>query len=190
LSEAALIEKARAGDRDSFSQLVERNGRGVYGAIYHLLRNPEDSQDVFQEACLKAFGAITRFKSGLPFYPWLLRIGVNSAYSRLERGNVERRVRKEAAQAIREEGRHQAHGEEGLQALIGRERKEALVRALGQLPERARAILYLRYFEDMRVKDIAQTLDLNEGLVSVTIFRAKEYLRNLLEHRLGDEESR
>src|SRR5437867_5914624 len=79
--EAGLVAAAQGGDQTAFGEIVRRYQRAVYRVAYGLTRNPSDADDLAQEAFVRAYQAIARFRVGEPLYPWLSRITVNLAYS-------------------------------------------------------------------------------------------------------------
>src|SRR5574341_744568 len=81
--EATLVQKTLEGDRESFGALVRRYQRLVFRVIGGFLRNPADVEDVAQETFLKAFAALSTFRPGAPFAPWLIRIATRASYDRL-----------------------------------------------------------------------------------------------------------
>ena len=77
--ESALVEKARAGDAQAFTELVNHYERKIYRLAKHITQNDEDAEDVLQEAFLKAYEHLDGFKGDSKFYTWIVRIAVNEA---------------------------------------------------------------------------------------------------------------
>src|SRR5512135_498845 len=88
LSDAEIVRQVRMGDPDSFGELVRRTQRQGYRLARRITRNHEDADDVLQDAYVKAFGALDRFRENQPFGPWFYTIVARTALSRLRAGKV------------------------------------------------------------------------------------------------------
>ena len=84
-SEMALVQAAKKGDLEAFSELVKRYDRNVFRIAQHITHNEEDAQDVVQDAFLKAYQNLEQFQGNSKFYTWLVRIAVNEALMRLRK---------------------------------------------------------------------------------------------------------
>src|SRR5258707_4954861 len=84
-SEMALVQAAKKGDLEAFSELVKRYDRNIFRIAQHITHNEEDAQDVVQEAFLKAYRNLQQFQGNSKFYTWLVRIAVNEALMKLRR---------------------------------------------------------------------------------------------------------
>ncbi len=167
MDEAALIRRAKAGDRDAFGALAARWQDSVYRVVRGVLGDPAESEDVTQEAFLRAFEAIGRFRGESGFFTWLYRIAVNAALRARERKRptVAEVPEPEAPAA-------EPHEEDGPTLAT-------LERLLRQLPGDYRAIVVLRDIEALSYADIAETLELPMGTVMSRLFRARAELRAL-----------
>jgi RNA polymerase sigma-70 factor (ECF subfamily) len=81
-----VIERAQAGDRAAFEELVHRYDRDVLRLALNLLHSPEDARDVYQETFLKIYRNLHRFRSECSFYTWIYRIVTNVCLDHLRRG--------------------------------------------------------------------------------------------------------
>jgi RNA polymerase sigma factor (sigma-70 family) len=169
--DADVIAGVIAGDRDLFRVLVARYGvlakrtAVLYGAA-------DDADDVVQEAFVAAYRALPRFRTGEPFRPWLLRIVVNRSR------NVVRARNRAQTLADRMATWHHGvmEGDPSLEALSS-ERRDALVRALGDLRPPDREILVVRFLLDLSEADAARMLKLPKGTVKSRTARALQRLR-------------
>ncbi|MGZ4841763.1 MAG: sigma-70 family RNA polymerase sigma factor, partial [Candidatus Angelobacter sp.] len=91
-SEMALVQAAKKGDLEAFSELVRRYDRNVFRIAQHITHNEEDAQDVVQDAFLKAYQNLEQFQGNSKFYTWLVRIAVNEALMRLRKRRNDRTV--------------------------------------------------------------------------------------------------
>lgn len=78
MTEEALIERARSGDRDAFCELVERYGRRIHALALHFTGNPAEAEDLSQDAWLKAYRSMPTFRGDSSFYTWVRRIAINA----------------------------------------------------------------------------------------------------------------
>src|SRR5436309_13705658 len=91
-SEMALVQAAKKGDLEAFSELVRRYDRNVFRIAQHITHNEEDAQEVVQDAFLKAYQNLEQFQGNSKFYTWLVRIAVNEALMRLRKRRNDRTV--------------------------------------------------------------------------------------------------
>ena len=153
IDDAAAIARARGGDLDAYAVLVARYTVRAHRAAF-LLGAGEESDDVVQEAFVKAFRHLSRFRAGEPFAPWLLRIVAN------ETRNVTRSRRRRAALALRIPSAELPSVAAGgpVDEALAAERRAWLVAAVNGLPDRERQVLVCRYFLDLSVAETAQVL--------------------------------
>src|SRR6476659_7343891 len=116
--ENELVERARRGDAAAYEELVRLHEHVAYRTALVFSASPADAQDAAQEALLKAWWALPRFRAGAPFRPWLLAIVANEARSRVRAGA--RRVRREERSAALEPSPASVGPEA---AVLGRERQ-------------------------------------------------------------------
>src|SRR5260370_21175231 len=81
--ELSLVQSAKAGDLEAFSELVNRYDRNVFRIAQHITHNEEDAQDVVQDAFLKAYQNLGQFQGNSKFYTWVVRIADNEALMKL-----------------------------------------------------------------------------------------------------------
>ena len=175
IDDAEAIARARGGDLDACTVLVARYTLRAHRAAF-LLGAGEESDDVVQEAFVKAFLHLSRFRVGEPFGPWLLRIVAN------ETKNLSRSQRRRAALALRlrttESGDSTTDGP--VDEVLAAERRARLVAVVSGLPDRERQALVCRYFLDLSEAETAQVLGWPLGSVKSRTSRALNRLRGLL----------
>jgi len=175
-SDQALVERVQQGDRSAFDMLVVRYQHKVVKLIMRYVRDQAEAQDVAQEAFIKAYRAIPRFRGDSAFYTWLYRIAINTAKNWL----VARKRRPptsdiDAADAeqydlesrLKEQGTPENE-------LLREEIKSTVFNAIADLPDDLRTAIMLRELEGMSYEDIAVTMDCPIGTVRSRIFRARE----------------
>lgn len=181
LDETELVEQAKAGDLDAFEHLVVLHQRAALQVAY-VIAGP-DAEDAAQEAFVKAFRALGRFRSGSPFRPWLLRIVANEA--RNQRRGAARRAGLALRLAERPAGVERSPEEAALGA-IGR---AELVRAVSALPERDRLTLAYRYFAGLSEAEMATAMSCRPGTVKSRLTRALARLRQALPDQTATQSS-
>ena len=177
-SEADLVDRARRGDGDAYDQLVRAHQDIAFRTAWLVSGSSADAEDAAQEAFVKAWRALGRFRQGAPFRPWLLAIVANEARNR--RRSAGRRAAL-ALRAIQEPSGEAAPSPEAV--LLAGERREELTAALNRLPEHDREALTCRYFLDLSEAETAAALGVRPGTVKSRLSRALERLRA----ELGEE---
>jgi RNA polymerase sigma-70 factor (ECF subfamily) len=172
--DAEVIARVVAGDRDQFRTLVVR-----YGALAKrtavLCGAGADADDVVQEAFVAAYRALPRFREGVSFRPWLIRIVVNRSH------NAVRSRQRAKALADRATPWHNGvFDDDPAVGALSAERRGVLVGALGRLRPPDREILVMRYLLDLSEADTATALRLPKGTVKSRTARALERLRRAL----------
>lgn len=178
---AALVSASRRGDRQAFEELVRVTTADTYTLAYRLTGNEEDARDVVQEAYLRAFRSIRRFRGDAQFTTWLYRITANCSSTLLAR-----RARQRAEPLdddapvvdlrVDHDPEHRAAAAEERARVAG---------ALAGLPWRLRQVVVLRDIYDLAHRDIAAELDISEAAAKVRLHRARRRLRESLDVGVG-----
>ena len=183
-SEAALIERVAAGDTEAFYELVRPCERALFLAARGVVGNDADAEEIAQEAVLKAFSNLRRFRGESKFSTWLIQIALNEARMRLRK---ERRTLHESLeQPLREdEGDYVPRDfadwrEIPLEALQRKELRDALARAIASLAPKYREVLILRDVEHLSIADTATVLGITEVSVKTRLLRARLQVRDAL----------
>ncbi|MGZ5349844.1 MAG: RNA polymerase sigma factor [Actinomycetota bacterium] len=178
LDDHELVARARDGDADAFGALVARHQRAAFRVAWLIARDPGEAEDAVQEAFVKAWRAMPRFRADAPFRPWILRIVSNEARNRAR--SARRRdalVLREAAAAGAGDAAPSPEA-----AALSRDEAEALTRALDRLPERDRMVIAYRWLFDLSEAETAEILGVRLGTVKSRLSRALRRLRE----ELGD----
>jgi len=177
--EAALVQRARDGDRRAFDRLVAIHLPQVWATVWRVLRHREDSEDVVQEVFVTAHRALPSFRGDAKLSTWLHRIAVTRALNHVEKS--EEKLRRasdpfdpEAANLPRAIG-------SPLRALEAKELMRRLADCLEKLPVAWRAVLALRDVEDNSYEQIAETLRVELGTVRSRLARARASLKDCVE---------
>jgi RNA polymerase sigma factor (sigma-70 family) len=172
LDESELVARARRGDAGAYEELVHAYQGIALRTAYMLAGNAADAEEAAQDAFVKAYRALWRFRAGAPFKPWLLRIVANEARNR--RRAAGRRAGL-ALRAAQEPSGEAAPSPEA--ALLSAERRAELLAALNRLDERDREALACRYLLDLSEAETAAALGVRPGTVKSRLSRALERLR-------------
>lgn len=182
-SDEVLVAKTLEGDLGAFEQLLERH-RDLVFRVAARIAGAEDAADVSQDAFLRAFHRLDRFRGQAPFRSWLLRITQNAALDHLARR------RRHAGQQLREDeqpfDRDPQH--QPVTRLEARERRERLERKLRLLRDDYRSLLVLRDLEQLPYDEIAEALDMPLGSVKGRLHRARSDLIEVLRNNTYDWE--
>lgn len=193
--ETRIIQDAQSGDMNAFRRLVESHMKKVYYLSYDLTGNHHDAEDLSQEVFIKVFHSIKKFRSDAKFSSWIYRITMNAFIDKRRKKthvteNLEdqtddgRTVEVPVETDITANPEHTA--ESGLMQIH-------LKKALDELPKQQRSVFVLRHYNQMALKEIASVLDISEGSVKSSLFRAIRRLQKSLHfyrYDLGLEESK
>jgi RNA polymerase sigma-70 factor (ECF subfamily) len=178
--DAALVARVQAGDVAAYDRLMRKYRERLFSIVYNLTSNREDAADLTQEAFIKAFTSINRFRGNAAFFTWLYRIAVNTTLSHLKRNRMRRFF---SLEAIRDEGA----AAEVLDALTvpGRTEKGALLAelqeklndAMQKLSPKHRTVVVLFEIEGLSHQDIAQVMQCSVGTVRSRLHYAKQQLQ-------------
>lgn len=188
LDDAELVRRAQEGDVGAYEELVSRYGAIAQRVAYLITGSAAEAEDAAQQAFVKAYYAIGRFRLEAPFRPWLLRIVSNEAKNRI------RSQGRQAGVAVRlQEGRPRDDAAPSPEvAVLSKERSSALMEALSTLKTDDRTVIYLRYFLELSEAEMAATLACRPGTVKSRLSRALARLKTALggqeEDLFGGEE--
>jgi RNA polymerase sigma-70 factor, ECF subfamily len=183
-SESRLIERVQNGDSESFYELVRPFERSVFLAAFSIVRNESDAEEVAQEAFLKAFKNLERFRGESKFSTWLIQIAINEAKMKL------RKARPQLYESLQEGQR----GDDGdyiprdfadwreipSEALTRKELRQALTQALASLSDKYRSVLVLRDVQQLSIHETARVLGISEANVKTRLSRARLQMRDAL----------
>src|SRR6266849_1616365 len=183
-AELELIRRVCDGDKEAFYLLVQPCERGIFSAAMAILNNPADAEEVAQEAALKAFAALPRFRCESKFSTWLIQITINEARLKL------RKDRRHLYESMDEQNTDEQGDcfpkdfadwrEIPSETLQRKELRNCLKRALDSLPTKYREVLILRDVQHLSIQETAQALGISEGCVKTRLLRARFQMRDAL----------
>jgi RNA polymerase sigma-70 factor, ECF subfamily len=189
LDDRALVAEAQTGGCAAFEELVRRYDRDVLRLALNLMKRPEDARDVYQEAFLKVYRNLHRFRFECSFYTWLYRIVTNVCLDQLRR----RQARPEDQAPELGAGRH----DEGItdfferqrehrptldpeRRLVGKEIQARIALAMERLSPRERIVFEMKHYQGLKLRAIGDALGTTEETVKNSLFRATRKLRSQL----------
>jgi RNA polymerase sigma-70 factor (ECF subfamily) len=186
-----LIARVLAGDGSAYATLVERHSDLVYAIVSRIVLNEADAADVAQEAFVRAYHALPRFRGDSKFSSWLYRIAVNRSLTHLKRAkrraaavDPETGARDEVAASL-------ASRDDGPDEAVLRDERRAIVRAaVAELPPNYRAVVTLFYLEERSYRDVAEILGIPMGTLKTHLHRARALLREALAEHEAEGGSR
>jgi RNA polymerase sigma-70 factor (ECF subfamily) len=183
VDESRLIELARGGDRAAFEELVRRHADRLYRVVLRFSVGPEEAEDITQEAFLRAWRSIGRFRGRSQFFTWLYRIGINEAKRRHER-----RPPTGAVTSIEDSPRDAPDWSESPERRVQqRDTRIVLERAVRTLPFKYRAPLILRDVEGLSTAEAAEVMGLREAAFKSRLHRARLSVRRALDEYFEEE---
>lgn len=168
-----LVEAARHGDHDAFEELVRQTHAGTYALARRLVTDPDDARDVAQEAYLRAFRSIRKFRGDAQFSTWMHRITANCASTYLSRKRRHRHDELDEEVAVPDLNPDRDPVAQADARLL-RDRLEV---AVADLAPRLRAVVVLRDLYDFNHAEIAEQLGISESAAKVRLHRARRQLR-------------
>jgi RNA polymerase sigma-70 factor (ECF subfamily) len=183
--EAALIRAAQGGDTEAFEQLVRSYDQQVLRMAFNLLRSHEDARDIYQEAFLRVYRSLPKFRFDCTFHTWLYRIVANLCLDQIRK----RKVRREEAPAVETSGgevdRFQFVAEQRADVdpqrqLMSAEVSSRVNEVLARLTARERLVFEMRHFQGMKLRSIGEALGVTEEAAKNCLFRATQKMRAAL----------
>ena len=171
-----LVARVQKGDSRAFDMVLLKYQHKIFSLIGRYVHDADEVQDVAQEAFVKAYRAMPKFRGDSQFYTWLYRIAVNTAKNHL----VSRSRRPPGSDVEVEDAEYYEGGgalrdiETPESALFGAELKQVVETAISDLPDDLRTAVTLREFDGLSYEDIADIMDCPVGTVRSRIFRARE----------------
>jgi RNA polymerase sigma-70 factor, ECF subfamily len=184
-SEADLIQRVLLGQHEAFRELVRPCEHAVFMATQVILNNEADAEDAAQEAVLKAFTNLAKFRGDSKFSTWLIRIATNEALMKLRKQRHQKLHDSLDEQRDREEGDYVPRDfadwrEIPSETLQKKELRQALSRALTSLTRKHRDVFVLRDMQHFTIEETAELLGIRKSAVKTRLLRARLQMRDAL----------
>ncbi len=177
-----IVKRAKAGDREAFTELVHAYSDRIYNLALRILKNPDDAADVLQETFLAVYQKIHTFDGRADFFTWLYRIATNFSLMKLRKNK--RTVLTDDDLEGHFDNPEQIQLTEWqdrpLQGMLSEEFRRHLDEAVDSLPEIYKSVFVLRDLENLSIKETSKVLGITESNVKIRLKRARMYLREKL----------
>lgn len=182
-SDFEVITRIRKGDTSAFRLLVEKYKDVSFSLACSIVRNEYDAEDALQDAFLKAYNNLNKFRFQSSFSTWLYRIVVNTCIT------IARRKQKEPLpdHDYISDTTDKIHYDTGFESMINVERKVIINKILDNLKSEEALLLRLYYLSELDVKEIMQVTGFKESKIKVTLFRARKSMQQQLQKIFGNE---
>ncbi|MDX1652684.1 MAG: sigma-70 family RNA polymerase sigma factor [Brumimicrobium sp.] len=180
-----IVERAKAGDQNAYAELLERYREPVYFMLLKMVKNTDDAEDLTIEAFGKAFNRLDQYSPSYAFSTWLFKIATNNCIDfirkkRIHLTSMDHAYSTDDGESVRLDV---DSGDMDPEEVIIKQQKVKMMRkVVKQLKPRYRELVEKRYFEELSYEEIAEEMDLPLGTVKAQLFRAREFLANLMKN--------
>jgi RNA polymerase sigma-70 factor (ECF subfamily) len=180
-----IIQKILNGEKDAFSQIVNKYQNALYGIVFKMINNRDEVDDIVQETFIKAFSSIKSFDERYSFATWLFKIGTNNCIDHLRK----RKINSVSINSTisNEDGENDFKlpdlTYEADRNIIEEQKKKLIEDAINSLPEKYAVVIRMRHQEDKTYEQISKELNMPVGTVKAHIFRAREMLNKYLKDK-------
>ncbi len=182
-----LVRECLRGDNNAFCKLVDKYKVPVYNLAYRMLQSEEEAEDAFQEAFFKAYKSLDKYKLKYSFFTWLYTVTLNICRNRLKKKR--RYFVFSINEPLSDDNKltwQIADTDMAPDVLLERRSDMSLINAAVQsLPDKYRAVIILRYLEDMPYQEIAEIVKLPLGTVKTQIHRGRRLMREYIKGERG-----
>jgi RNA polymerase sigma-70 factor, ECF subfamily len=180
LTDEEVVAQILAGETELFELIMRRYNQRLYRVVRAILRNEDESEDVMQEAYVKAYEHLRQFAGRSQFSTWLTRIAIHEALARIKRNRRTEQLDMETIETGEGTPIMKAKSQNPEEQTSGAELRRALESAVLAIPEQFRMVLMMRDIEQMSTAETAAALDLSIENVKVRLHRARALVRKQL----------
>ena len=181
----ALVERAKEGDQSAYAELMERYREPVYFMLLKMIKNNDDADDLTIEAFGKAFNRIHQYSPSYAFSTWLFKIASNNCidFIRKKRINVTSMDHAYSNDNGESVGiQVESEGMDPAETVMKKQKVKMMREVVSKLKPRYRELIEKRYFQELSYDEIAEEMDLPLGTVKAQLFRAREFMANLMKN--------
>lgn len=180
-----IVNRAKAGDQSAFAELMQRYREPVYYMLLKMIKNTDDADDLTIEAFGKAFNRIHQYSPTYAFSTWLFKIASNNCIDFIRKKRVYL-TSMDHAYTNKDGESVGIEVDSGLpdpeEVYIKQQKVKAMREVVDKLKPRYRDLIIKRYFEELTYDEIVEEMDLPLGTVKAQLFRAREFLANLMKN--------
>ena len=186
-TDSELVDRAKGGDRDAFSELMRRHYRSTLSLASSILRNRTEAEDEVQNAWCKAIEHIGQFQGDAKFSTWMTRIVVNQCLMRMRQSRRARLLYIEDVSVVDERTTFELRDDSlTAEQQLGREQAARVVHhEIGRIPPLLRKVMVLRDVEQRSMADVAENLGISVAAAKSRLLRARLELRHRLAKHCG-----
>jgi RNA polymerase sigma-70 factor (ECF subfamily) len=179
-----LVDAARNGDQAAFATLMDRYRESIYFMMMKMVRNSDDADDLTIEAFGKAFSRLDQYSPSFAFSTWLFKIASNNCIDfirkkRIKLTSMDSGYTNEDGESISIDAK--SHGRDPEETIIHNQKVRHMRQLVSKLKPRYRELIEKRYFEELSYEEIAEELNLPLGTVKAQLFRARDFLAQMME---------
>jgi RNA polymerase sigma-70 factor (ECF subfamily) len=180
----ALVEAAKKGDQAAYAQLMDRYRESIYFMMFKMVRHQDDADDLTIEAFGKAFSRLDQYSPNFAFSTWLFKIASNNCIDfirkkRIKITSMETGYTNDDGEVLFIEAKNQTMDPE--ETIIHGQKVQHMRMLVSKLKPRYRELVEKRYFEELSYEEIAEELNLPIGTVKAQLFRARDFLANMID---------
>lgn len=187
-NETNLIERVCAGDINAFQEIVERYKKKVYYIAYDIVGDFHEAEDISQEVFIKMYRALNRFRKDAKMSSWIYQITVNTAIDSLRKRKAKPRINVEDIEqvGVQEQALQSASSEaDPERRAVAILMQKHVDQALHMITPQERAVFVMRHYNEFKIREIADVLEVSSGTVKSLLFRALKKLRKELSSSQG-----
>ena len=179
-----LVEAAIKGKQSAYAELMEKYRESIYFMMLKMVKHPDDAEDLTLEAFGKAFSRLEQYSPNFAFSTWLFKIASNNCIDfirkkRIKVTSMDTGMMTDDGEVIFYDAKSQTLDPE--ETIIYNQKVKLMRNLVTQLKPRYRELDEKRYFEELSYEEIAEELNLPLGTVKAQLFRAREFLANMIE---------
>lgn len=180
-----LVEQAKNGNQAAYGELMDRYRESIYFMMFKMVKNADDADDLTIEAFGKAFSRLDQYSPSFAFSTWLFKIASNNSIDfirkkRIKVTSMDTGFRMDSGEMIYVEAKASTMDPE--ESIIHKQKVKMMRELVTKLKPRYRELVELRYFDELSYEEIADTLKLPLGTVKAQLFRARDFLANMIEN--------
>lgn len=181
-----LVEMAKKGNQNAYAQLMDRYREPVYYMLLKMIKNNDDAEDLTIEAFGKAFNRLDQYSPSFAFSTWLFKIASNNCIDFIRKKRVKVTSMDHAYSNQDGESVGMDFESEGLdpeEEIMKKQKVKMMRQVVRKLKPRYRDLIEKRYFQELSYDEIASEMNLPLGTVKAQLFRAREFLANMMEEK-------
>lgn len=180
-----LVEAAIKGDQSAYAALMDRYRDSIYFMMLKMVKNSDDADDLTIEAFGKAFNRLKQYSPNYAFSTWLFKIASNNCIDyirkkRIKLTSMDSGIKNDDGETMYIDAKSSSKDPE--QELVHNQKVKHMRELVSKLKPRYRVLVEKRYFEELSYEEISQELDLPLGTVKAQLFRARDFLANMMEN--------